>query len=268
MKSVIYQVEDKEFIEIVKSSKSYSEILGKCGLPSRGANRKTIIRRIQSLNVDYSHLKSNLGRTFVHRQWSLEDANREVFVIDSDTKPTTTKTLILRFGLLKYKCECGITDSWRGKSITLQLEHKNGNHSDNRIENLMFLCPNCHSQTETYAGKSSHKNLDKKYLEKYDNKEFRKDCHILVCKDIKEKYGISQHILRRLCKIMNMEFPKQKRHDKVKWNKQILGELEVDVKKTSLRQLSKKYGVSANRLKEVCWSNQIPIPKVKCCPLI
>lgn len=268
MKSAIYQVEDKEFIEIVKSSKSYSEILVRCGLPSRGANRKTIIRRIKTLSIDCGHLKSNLGKTFIHRRWSLEEANREVFVNGSNTKPTTIKTIILRFGLLDYKCECGICDNWREKPISLQLEHKNGNHSDNRIENLTFLCPNCHSQTETYAGKSSYKNLDKKYLEKYDNEEFRKDCYTLVCKDIKEKHGISQHILRRLCKIMGMEYPKQKRNDKVKWNNQILDELEIDVKRTSLRQLSKKYGVSANRLKEVCQSNQILVPKLKCCHLI
>lgn len=44
-----------------------------------------------------------------------------------------------------------------GKNIPLELEHKNGNHFDNRIENLEILCPNCHAQTDTYCGKNIKK---------------------------------------------------------------------------------------------------------------
>lgn len=57
----------------------------------------------------------------------------------------------------EYKCEiCGITE-WNKKHISLVLHHKDGNHSNNDINNLQVLCPNCHSQTDTYAGKSSRK---------------------------------------------------------------------------------------------------------------
>lgn len=42
---------------------------------------------------------------------------------------------------------------WNGKKLSLQLDHINGDHSDNRLENLRFLCPNCHTQTETYCSK-------------------------------------------------------------------------------------------------------------------
>ena len=55
---------------------------------------------------------------------------------------------------LEYKCAlCGISE-WQGQPLSLQLDHINGKHNDHRIENLRFLCPNCHSQTETYAGKN------------------------------------------------------------------------------------------------------------------
>jgi hypothetical protein len=55
---------------------------------------------------------------------------------------------------MSYECEsCGLKDTWNNKKISLQLEHKNGIPNDNRLENLCFLCPNCHSQTDTYAGK-------------------------------------------------------------------------------------------------------------------
>lgn len=68
------------------------------------------------------------------------------------------KALILDRGLLKYECaECAISQ-WRGKKLSLHLDHINGVNNDNRLENLRFLCPNCHSQTETYCGKANKKN--------------------------------------------------------------------------------------------------------------
>jgi Zn finger protein HypA/HybF involved in hydrogenase expression len=63
---------------------------------------------------------------------------------------------ILKEGLLNYKCDsCDITE-WNGKSISLELDHINGKRDDHRLENLRFLCPNCHSQTRTFRGKNMH----------------------------------------------------------------------------------------------------------------
>ena len=60
--------------------------------------------------------------------------------------------------LLEYKCEqCGNTGEWLNQPLVLQLDHINGIHDDNRLENLRFLWPNCHSITETYAGKNKNK---------------------------------------------------------------------------------------------------------------
>ena len=65
------------------------------------------------------------------------------------------KERIIKQKLIDYICsECGLSDEWNGKVISLQLEHKNGKNNDNRLDNLTFLCPNCHSQTDTYAGKN------------------------------------------------------------------------------------------------------------------
>jgi len=56
---------------------------------------------------------------------------------------------------LEYKCaKCGNAGEYMGKKLILELHHKNGNHNDNCIENLEFVCPNCHSQTETFSGKN------------------------------------------------------------------------------------------------------------------
>ena len=75
------------------------------------------------------------------------------------------KLKLLDAGLLEARCYadgCTITDTWNGKPITLQLDHINGNSDDNRLENLRMLCPNCHSQTETFGGRNTKK---KKLLE-------------------------------------------------------------------------------------------------------
>jgi 5-methylcytosine-specific restriction endonuclease McrA len=68
----------------------------------------------------------------------------------------------------EYVCEfCGI-DKWQNQKLKLQVDHINGIHHDNRYENLRFLCPNCHSLTDTFCGAGntgSHKVIDKDLID-------------------------------------------------------------------------------------------------------
>lgn len=67
------------------------------------------------------------------------------------------KARLIKAGLKENRCEiCGI-GSWLGRPLNTQLHHRNGDGTDNRIENLEFLCPNCHSQTDTYGGRNGHR---------------------------------------------------------------------------------------------------------------
>jgi hypothetical protein len=67
------------------------------------------------------------------------------------------KRRLLAAGLKEDRCErCGIAE-WLGKTLSTQLHHVNGDGFDNRIENLQLLCPNCHSQTDTYGGRNGHR---------------------------------------------------------------------------------------------------------------
>lgn len=263
-RSKLYQISDVDFLDMVVSSRNYSELFSKCNMDQRGSNRKTIIRRMEGMGIDYSHLKSNLGKTFEWRRYSLKDAMDKVFVCPSKIKTGTVKKLLLRHRLLPYKCKCGIENEWRGIEISLQLEHKNGNHLDNRVENLEFLCPNCHSQTKTFAGKSAYKHRNAADYKKYNRPGFKKDCEVLSAKEVKKKYNLTQSVLRRICNLVGIVPPKQYRAaQKIKWTEATLSELTDDVKRTSLRSLKKKYGVSANRLKEVCQKHRIDVPKKK-----
>ncbi|MGH7661181.1 MAG: HNH endonuclease signature motif containing protein [Vulcanimicrobiaceae bacterium] len=68
--------------------------------------------------------------------------------------PKNVKARLLAEGFLENRCsQCGITD-WRGKHISIQIDHINGINTDNRLENLRMLCPNCHSQTETFGARN------------------------------------------------------------------------------------------------------------------
>jgi Zn finger protein HypA/HybF involved in hydrogenase expression len=82
--------------------------------------------------------------------------NELIFTEDSLYSNEMVKDRIVKNDLLDYKCvKCGI-DNWCGESIVLDLDHINGNNRDNRLTNLRYLCPNCHSQTDTYKGRNKN----------------------------------------------------------------------------------------------------------------
>ena len=82
----------------------------------------------------------------------------EFFVENSSVSRGYLRKIIISESIIEYKCsECGIA-KWNGKQLSLELEHKNGIRNDNRLKNLTFLCPNCHSQTSTWRRAKNPKN--------------------------------------------------------------------------------------------------------------
>jgi hypothetical protein len=73
------------------------------------------------------------------------------------------KKIVIVNGLLEDICAlCHLANKWNGKPINLQIDHINGNAVDNRIENLRILCPNCHSQTDSFGGRNKGKGTAKR----------------------------------------------------------------------------------------------------------
>jgi transposase-like protein len=73
------------------------------------------------------------------------------------TNRSHLKQRLLKAGLKENRCEeCGLTE-WRGKPLNMALHHANGDGLDNRLENLLLLCPNCHAQTPNYGGRNGHR---------------------------------------------------------------------------------------------------------------
>lgn len=67
------------------------------------------------------------------------------------------KLRLLAAGLREDRCDiCGVTD-WRGERLAIELHHVNGDRRDNRLENLQLLCPNCHSQTDSWGGRNARR---------------------------------------------------------------------------------------------------------------
>ena len=142
-----------EFIEAVKSSKTFSETLRKVGLKPTGGNFKSASLKIKKLKCDISHFEFN-SKNLVKKPDSPSEL--ESLLIENSLSGVSNSSLkkrLLKSGKLEYKCfECHLSE-WKGKPLSLQLDHINGINNDNRLDNLRLLCPNCHSQTETFAGK-------------------------------------------------------------------------------------------------------------------
>lgn len=151
-RSKVYAPTDDEFIKIVEESNSYSDCLRKLGLTPRGGSSSDILKkRIKELNLSVEHFgKSQKQSPTAH--YTLEEILIENSFYHNISR---LKTRLIKEGYLEYKCACcGNKGEWNGQSLSLQLDHINGINNDQRIENLRFLCPNCHSQTNSFAGKN------------------------------------------------------------------------------------------------------------------
>jgi len=79
----------------------------------------------------------------------------EVLIENSTYARHALKKRLIEEKLLEYKCQSSSNEgTWNGYRLSLHLDHVNGIFNDNRLANLRFLCPNCHSQTDSYAGKN------------------------------------------------------------------------------------------------------------------
>ena len=83
-----------------------------------------------------------------------KDIKKRITHLEDYANRASVRRVIIKDNLISYECsECGISE-WNDKKLALHLDHINGKNGDHRLENLRFLCPNCHSQTDTYTGKN------------------------------------------------------------------------------------------------------------------
>lgn len=143
---------DEEFRQIVKNSTCFSDVLKIYGLENKGRNYYTVKDRIIELGLDNSHFTYNKKPN----TWSkipIEDII--IKGLHPKYKTNSLKHRLYKEGIKEHICEeCGLENKWNDKELVMHLDHVDGNSNNHKLDNLKILCPNCHSQTDTYAGKN------------------------------------------------------------------------------------------------------------------
>lgn len=199
MENKIYKLTDQEFSGLVKSSLNISEVLFKLGYTTKGNSwgYSQVRQRMTDLNLTGKDFrgKSAMITSIKKREINYEDLFKE----NCKHTRTVLRRYIRRNNLLPYKCAiCGCTE-WQGKTLSLELDHINGINNDNRLENLRFLCPNCHSQTVTYGSRNQ-----KLSESKYDISDDLRDLVVsefLKCRNLKalsKKFDIKYNAVRQI----------------------------------------------------------------------
>lgn len=250
MENKIYKLSDEQFVELLKKSSTISEVLFKLGYTVKGNSwgYSQVKRRMDDLNLDYSIFK---GKSAVIKITKLNNVKKEDILKENcKHQRTVLRRYVIKNNLIPYKCAiCGCTE-WQGKTLSLELDHINGINNDNRLENLRFLCPNCHSQTSTYGSRNQQLNsseydipddLRKIVEEKYDE--------VKSVKKVSSILGIRRCVVTKIVNESGQKHSNQKyiiRYDK-DWN-----------------ELS-RYGSLVEAAKALIKANEVKTKRVKTC---
>lgn len=211
--SLIWNIEKDKLLEIVNKSKFLKNVLLSLGYKPAGSTFRALKERLKLENINYSHFKENFNNLKKNIKLKKSTPLDKILISNKKYNRTSLKQRLIKENRIKNECSfCGLRNIWNNKPIVLQLDHINGINDDNRIENLRLLCPNCHTQTEHFAGRNT--------------KRFRN-------KKVKNGNSPEQRILRR--KVINRP------------SKDIL---EKDIKELGYCGTGRKYGVSDNAIRK------------------
>lgn len=256
---------------IIAQSVSKAEVLRKMGYKGyEGGGYRMLNIYIKKFMIDISHFTGqgwNVGMKFVPNE---KTPIEKVLAENTYFSPSYVRRRIISDGILDYKCLfCNLTE-WNGQPLSLHLDHCNGVVTDNRKENLRFLCPNCHSQTATYC-------RSKKYLSKTNIKNeaggIRTQQHSVSKTDSSASWDTTSE-KEKCCAFCSVLFlPKEKGskfcstscyHNSTraenggqqlkrrKVERPDKNELEILIREHSFCKIGRKYSVSDNAVRKWC----------------
>jgi len=227
MSSVKYTKELLE--EAVKNSRSYCDVLRYLGLRLAGGTQSHITKRIKEYKINTDHF---IGQGWAKGSVAMNKKSfNEVLILNPEGSRRTSHIQLKRAMIesgLRYICRCGIDGEWQDRSITLEINHIDGNFCNNLRDNLEFLCPNCHSQ-ETVTN-MPHKYRNLKIVE-------------ILCDCGNEKSKRA-----KMCVSCRRFKSKKKRATKITWpsNEELFDMLA----KSNYTQLGKRLGVSDTAIRK------------------
>lgn len=224
---------DEDVRNAIKDSYSWREASFKLGLNGNaGGNSKTLKRIAVRSDFDYSHFKG--------QGWNLGQESPDAIPLENLLKKDTfvrsdpLKKKLIKKGILNNQCfECGQLPIWNNKPLVLELDHIDGDNTNNELSNLRILCGHCHSQTPTFRGRNSRR-AKKYYCNKCDKEITRAS-----------KSGLCVRCVKKT-------IPTEKHYRKVK-NRPSREQLLKEVEETSYCSVGKKYGVSDTCIRK--WIN-------------
>ena len=238
---------EEYYIRLIGESESLIEVCRKAGIVPTTGNYDTLKKVITNNSVDISHFKRVGGTSTKKKELS------EYLVKGVKVSSFKLKNRLLEEGIKEHKCEnpeCGMSE-WHGKPIPLELHHINGDNTDNRLENLQILCPNCHALTDNYSGKNQKLNKRSKALTTIDKEKILKASE--DSNSIREVVKKTKHAERTVKKVLENAEKKINKNDKAKEENDKKVPLIIDsIKRTrSYTGTAREFGVTDNAIKKL-----------------
>jgi hypothetical protein len=186
-KKVYSEYTKEELTETIKCCKNYTQVLRTLKISKHYHNY--IKKFINNNTIAITHFKQ--------QQISKPRTIEEIMIKNAESYSSkSVKNYLLKNKLVNNECSiCKIPPIWNNNPLTLQLDHINGDHYDNSVENLRLICPNCHTQTDTYTGRNTRTKQQNKCLK--CSKDLRTDNVTGKCA---ECIGKEKHLCS-ICKI-------------------------------------------------------------------
>jgi transposase-like protein len=225
----------------VAASRSWAESLRRLGYCPTGGNPRTLKKWVERWGISTAHFDPYAASSSALEQGRRREATPldEILVENSTYSRSKVKERLYRAGLKERRCElCGQDEIWRGKRISMILDHINGVRDDNRLENLQIVCPNCAASLETHCGK----NLPRREPRSCD-----------ACKTEFLPNRRDQRYCSRECGLKK-KWTQEKRQEARRVERPPYEQLLAEIKRLGFLAVGRKYGVSDNAIRK--WVRQ------------